>query len=108
MTATIPEVPVYLEKSQRPSLWDGQRQWVVYVQCPHCGDRHNHGGGPVSEPPDLGLRGSHCLYPEGDADYVLVPGPEGMEKPKALGKLALRKLQKEADLSFSKRGALHG
>lgn len=34
---------------------------MLTVDCPHCGESHTHGGGPVSEPElRLGHRVAHC------------------------------------------------
>ena len=34
--------------------------WSVKVGCPFCRKVHKHGGGYVTEKPNLGHRGSHC------------------------------------------------
>jgi len=65
-------------------------RWVLYVQCPHCGDLHTHGGGSLDGPPDMGHRVSHCVHAE-SSGYVLVPGPPNMAKPKALSAREQRK-----------------
>jgi hypothetical protein len=64
--------------------------WVLYVQCPHCGDVHTHGGGSLDGPPDMGHRVSHCVHADSQG-YVLVPGPPDMAMPKALSARERRK-----------------
>lgn len=70
-----PEVPAYVERHER--------QWLLYIQCPLCGDLHSHGGGMADRAPSYGHRVSHCIT-EDSGGYWLVPGDPLMPKPKAL------------------------
>ncbi len=88
-----PEVPTFVE----PHGWGKHQFWALYITCPHCGDLHTHGGGLVKDgAPDLGHRVSHCVYHPVEG-YHLVPGPEDMEKPTALGAPARRRMQVEGE-----------
>lgn len=70
-----PTVPVFVTRDESAGVW------LLEVQCPFCGDRHQHGGGPLSlDTPDLGHRISHCARPD-RADYELVLGPTDMVRP---------------------------
>ncbi len=73
-THTIPQAVVRIEP--------GKTCWVIRVlECPICGARagtrytHKHGGGPLSAPPTLGSRVSHCFNQLGQM-YKLVPENE--------------------------------
>lgn len=44
---------------------------VTVAECPFCGQPHYHGGGSLSEPPNLGLRVGHCAT-GADRSYRLV------------------------------------
>jgi hypothetical protein len=70
---SVPQVSAYVETMQG--------RHVALVQCPHCGDMHQHGAGPATKPPDLGYRAAHCLTGPGGS-YRLVPGLT--EKPRGL------------------------
>lgn len=57
----------------RPPRQHGRenKQWSLVVEkCPHCGERHTHGGG-FDDEPILGHRVSHCV--DGTGGYWLVP-----------------------------------
>lgn len=49
---------------------DGVWGWTVAV-CPHCGQKHAHGGGDGEFPAFLGHRVSHCRTGR-NAGYILV------------------------------------
>lgn len=68
-----PRVPTYAKR-------DTDGVWNLFVLCPFCGDRHEHGGGD-DEAPGLGHRLSHCVHGRQGGEYVLVAGPKGMTKP---------------------------
>ena len=69
-----PQVSTYAQR--RDGVWN------LFILCPFCGDRHEHGGGNDATP-GLGSRLSHCSHGTQRSEYVLVPGPKGMEKPPA-------------------------
>jgi len=71
----IVQVPTYVER-QLDGVWD------CLVVCPHCGDRHQHGGG-TGRTPGLGHRLSHCIRGDQRDDYLLVPGSDDMSRPVA-------------------------
>jgi len=72
-TERFPFVPTYTERAS-----DGV--WCLFVLCPFCGERHQHGGGSGARP-GLGHRLSHCIRGDQRESYVLVTGPSGMAKP---------------------------
>lgn len=44
-----------------PRIKRGRENWALYVDnCPRCGGKTLHGGGPVTEPPYEGYRSAHC------------------------------------------------
>lgn len=64
----IPVVPVSVER--------GRTAWHLRIdKCPHCGQKHSHGGGPVVDAPQFGHRVSHCGHEHDNAmrGYMLVP-----------------------------------
>ena len=68
-SASIIQAEVTIRKSQSPR----DRIWVLTVdECPYCGNRHEHGGGGVDEPPALGFRVPHCLTRPAPPDYELI------------------------------------
>jgi hypothetical protein len=72
-------IPTYITRDESAGVW------LLEVQCPHCGDRHQHGGGPLGlEQPDLGLRLSHCLPRDLRGEYDLIAGDIDMERPEPL------------------------
>ena len=70
-----PSIPTYAERHP-DGIWD------LFVTCPFCNDRHQHGGG-TGRTPGLGYRLSHCIRGDQRDDYLLVAGPIGMTKPVA-------------------------
>ncbi len=56
----------------------GAECWLLIFACPWCPPRrgqprtHVHGGGPLTEPPLLGHRVSHCWAPGAPSGYELV------------------------------------
>jgi len=72
---TTPPIPTYAERHP-----DGV--WDLFVTCPFCNDRHQHGGGSGTTP-GLGHRRSHCIRDDRRATYLLVTGPTDMVKPAA-------------------------
>lgn len=51
-----------------------RRQYLLYVACPYCGERHQHGGGSIVEDPreNAGHRLSHCVRQRpGDRGYII-------------------------------------
>ena len=51
-----------------------RRQYLLYITCPYCGERHQHGGGSMAEDPreNAGHRLSHCVRSvAGDRGYIL-------------------------------------
>lgn len=62
---------VHLEPAGRSYAW-------IVPQCPLCGKRHQHGGGPITGDPrqHLGHRNSHCtthtMNDQADRGYILV------------------------------------
>jgi len=59
----------------------GAECWILIFACPWCPPRrgqprvHLHGGGPLSEPPSLGHRVSHCHAPGAPGGYDLIGAP---------------------------------
>jgi len=55
-----------LKKTSRMYIW-------VVSECPYCGKRHEHGGGPVEGDPRkfLGPRESHCELGATGGQYLL-------------------------------------
>ena len=49
--------------------------WRLALRCPHCGERHLHGGGD-GDSPEYGHRQSHCAA-GGGRGYSLVPVAAG-------------------------------
>jgi hypothetical protein len=93
------KVPTYIQRNTQSQFW------ALYVQCPYCGDLHQHGGGSLAGPPDLGDRFSHCVFAE-PRGYELVPGPEGMPKPKPLSMAEKGKRQRDYDQRAARGRAL--
>jgi hypothetical protein len=67
-----------IDWSVEVTITAGAENWVLVFACPWCPPKrgqprvHVHGGGPISEPPLLGHRVSHC-YAEGAPNgYELV------------------------------------
>lgn len=70
MSEHIPTVAVAITQSRDCR----DPYWILEITCPYCGRRHLHGGGPVTGPPVLGARVSHCA---GHAEYELVEREAG-------------------------------
>lgn len=71
--------PKRLSKDDNPTVivrMDESRyvRSLIIDCCPHCGQRHSHGGGLTSEPPALGHRAAHCQLEDTGLGYVLVLG----------------------------------
>lgn len=47
------------------------RIWILYITCPFCGKKHQHGGGHDDDP-NLGFRTAHCTGQHVSRDYELV------------------------------------
>lgn len=92
------KVPTYIERNE------DSEYWALYIRCPYCGDLHQHGGGDLAGPPDLGHRLSHCVFAK-SRGYELVPGPEGMPKPKPLSMGEKRKRQRAYDRQRAARAS---
>lgn len=44
-----------------PRIERGRENWALHIdQCPRCGGKTLHGGGPVTELPYGGYRSAHC------------------------------------------------
>lgn len=70
--ATIAYCIVTPYRDRNNALWQ-----IAIPECPYCGATHFHGGGPLTGPPNLGLRVPHCLdWKVRRSDYLLVPIPE--------------------------------
>ena len=67
MTAEIKDQPALAHLAKGHSCW----LWVV-DQCPYCGRRHIHGGGPLDGDPRavIGARVAHCRNNRG-REYLL-------------------------------------
>lgn len=47
----------------------GREGWWLTLTCPHCGERHLHGGGD-GEAPDGGHRVAHCRNLHGKSYFI--------------------------------------
>ncbi|HLW01870.1 MAG TPA: hypothetical protein VKT82_24665 [Ktedonobacterales bacterium] len=61
----IPHVQAKAEK--------GWTNWQLAVRCPYCGQKHYHGGGPITSAPYGGHRVPDCFTPGNRGYYVDIP-----------------------------------
>lgn len=91
----IPDVAAYIVADRQSG------QYAAYVLCGYCGCVHKHGAGPITEPPDLGARLSHCQSRD-PAGYRLVPGLDHMPTGKTF-----RERQRDLEEYDRRRGVTY-